>query len=395
MSVKLLLHSIFENSNVKVHSKSMNDVCKVIVWSLQSLFEGKHPSHDHNGNVFSDHSADAVLQGTPLTSHCSDFFGVLWSVKGDIKWYSEGLHLANHASNEPCDYCGVSKVGSSEWWPTNFASRAPWKQSLRSAQDWRARQTNMHLLFSSFPFLSILNVEPDELHVLYLGICQYFLGSMLWLLSHGFDERPAEKIKAVWTSVLEEYRRLSTPVQYSSLSLSSFLDMDQQTKSFPKLKGKGAEVKHLLVPLARVWRRSAATSDFYALVSDASSSLARAQEVLDLHKYDLFLSQDSVHIFQTSIDDFLRGYTRLGLLADSKGFLLFSAVPKLHWAWHLAQRASFLNPRRAACFIDEDFVKHIKKLASASASGTALHRIPGKLMAKYRHALSLEGCKVP
>jgi hypothetical protein len=100
-------------------------------------------------------------------------------------------------------------------------------------------------------------------------------------------------------------------------------------------------------------------------------------------------------MFQTSIDDFLRGYTRLGLLADSKGFLLFSAVPKLHWAWHLAQRASFLNPRRVACFIDEDFVKHIKKLASASAPGTALHRIPSKLMGRYRHALSLQECKVP
>ena len=71
--------------------------------------------------------------------------------------------------------------------------------------------------------------------------------------------------------------------------------------------------------------------------------------------------------------------------------LLFSVVPKLHWMWHMGFKAKFLNPRRGATFIDEDFVKHMKKVAGKGVSGTPMHLVPSVVTKKYRWGLTLQG----
>ena len=93
---------------------------------------------------------------------------------------------------------------------------------------------------------------------------------------------------------------------------------------------------------------------------------------------------------KTNTDEFLKAYTRAGNLADTQGLLLFSAVPKLHWMWHMAVRSAFLHPRRSACFIDEDFVKHMKQIAARCVSGTKQHLVPTKLLMKYRWGMGMQ-----
>ena len=71
-------------------------------------------------------------------------------------------------------------------------------------------------------------------------------------------------------------------------------------------------------------------------------------------------------------------------MADAKGLLLWPVRPKHHWLWHLGQRASFLSPRKAACFLDEDFMGKVKKVMQRCTASLALHKVPGKFLQKYR-----------
>ena len=82
----------------------------------------------------------------------------------------------------------------------------------------------------------------------------------------------------------------------------------------------------------------------------------------------------------------LQCYTLLSNRADMVGGdegLLWNVTPKFHWWWHWAQRSVFLNPRKGNCFIDEDFVGDIKEVVAACTSGTAMEKIPLKVMEKY------------
>ena len=162
----------------------------------------------------------------------------------------------------------------------------------------------------------------------------------------------------IWKSILEAYKALKTPVQFTSMSLRSFKPEKQATKSkFPKLSSKGAECKHLLKPLLRVWGEYSRKTAHDDKVSSTLVTLDKMQDILDDYSTECFLPVPVSEKFKQLTDDFLAGYTWLGLRADERGQFLFTAAPKLHYLWHLAASSVFLSPRRVACFIDEDFVK--------------------------------------
>ena len=113
-------------------------------------------------------------------------------------------------------------------------------------------------------------------------------------------------------------------------------------------------------------------------------------DIIDEHKYDCFFADDNAARLVVVTDNALQVYTALGNLADRECDLLWNAVPKLHWWWHLAARAKFLNPRRGANFIDEDFHRLIKILGRSCLHGTPRHAVPRKMMRKYRHGVDIE-----
>ena len=93
-------------------------------------------------------------------------------------------------------------------------------------------------------FMSCCNIEPDELHVLYLGVVMYMLGSLLWLLTYRvMTGTPASNMERLWGMICSKYSLLKTENQYGGLRLSNFIDPDHPHKAYPKLKGRGGEVK--------------------------------------------------------------------------------------------------------------------------------------------------------
>ena len=90
-----------------------------------------------DGVEYPEGTSDAVLAGDDL---CPDdqYFGVVWSVKGDLDWYNKGLGLRHYGSREPCEWCkasiGRTTVGMMT---TNFTALAAWKRSPRTIEEWR------------------------------------------------------------------------------------------------------------------------------------------------------------------------------------------------------------------------------------------------------------------
>ena len=138
----------------------------------------------------------------------------------------------------------ATRVGKNEWWPKNFGATYAWMNSLFDVGQWRALHPDgLHPLFS-LGHLSHFDVEPDELHILHLGVSMYALGSVLWLLCYKiYKGTPSENMTELWSGIAELYSTMRTSSQFTNLKLNSFTDPANPGKHNPKLKGKGSEVK--------------------------------------------------------------------------------------------------------------------------------------------------------
>lgn len=391
--LKNYISGMFQDNKLK-HSKgdefdTDEEIGEILFWSLKTLYEGKWPSHDHRGVEYAAASSEGALAGQALAD---GYFAVPWIIKCDLEYVANYLHLRHYGSTTPCDHCPCTTTGSPEASPSNFGSTSTWIRNLHSAQQWRALYPiTPHWLFK-FSFLSCLNIEPDELHVVHLGTSMWFLGSVLWVMV--FKVLPggaAANIRDVWERIVRAYEVLCPPAQYTNLSLSAFCDPAKPSGHFPKLKGKGAEVKGLVGALSIVWGGLMDSSKHeHNLIKAALDQVLKFQNIIDDFSQDLFLPQEQVRALQNHVHEFLRIYTELAHIADQQGLLLWNMAPKFHFLWHLAQRAEYLCPRRSACHIDEDYVGQVKKIAQACSAGTQLHHIAAKVVEKIRWGKGLQ-----
>jgi hypothetical protein len=394
ISVKLWITAIFLQNLCKesIHGiETMDQIWEIIVWSLKWLYIGEHPRDRWDGPWPEYMVSELLLAGTALAG---EFFGVVWLAKSDWDYQAKVFKLLHYASDAFCDYCPVDISLDRSMWPTNFSAGAPWKLLCYNSQQWRDKNPSMHILFRTFSFLSILNCYPDELHVFHIGIAQYFIGSVLWLLCYRVRRKtPATNIVDVWELIVAEYSGIASGSQFTGLGISSFVNPRKPKSSWPRLKGRGAEIKSIVRPLLNVWqkvKRGGRFAEHDDCILNALICIDTINNILDCHKYDCFLPDDQAVEFKNNADEFLRAYTWLGNAADSRGDKLFSAVPKLHQFWHWADNAQFLNPRRAANFIDEHFQKVMKDLAAKCTAGTQLHQVPAKMAEKYVWGVYLE-----
>jgi hypothetical protein len=235
LEIKHLVFGIFEDNK---SDEAMKTFWNVIVWSFYFLYLGIWPTVDWNGNPFPEGSPEAFLAGTLLAN---GFCGVLWLLKGDFEHFAKNLYARSYRSNLMCEWCPADQgkhQANFRLWPNYFESDAAWMAGLFSIDEW----ATLHVLHQIFAlgFLSHHNLEPDELHVIYLGIAHYFLGSILALLCYVIlPNRPEDNMTVVWTCILQHYSALNVPTQFSSLNLNMiFADLrNGWGENYPQLKG--------------------------------------------------------------------------------------------------------------------------------------------------------------
>ena len=253
---------LFGLFNTMKTADTMTPAWEEICWSLEALEEGVWPRGPSEGGTCASTSAEGVLAGTALAG---GFFCILYLLIGDSPHFAECFGLRRHNAYNPCDFCPVHNQvgGDPRYYRFNFASRATWKTSLYTAADWRNLYSALHVLFRRFLYLSQYNVAQDELHVMHLGVGQELLGSVLWYLVFIMMAGDAmSNMHAVWADVVDIYIREGIKTRFNTVSISSFTGgKSPQSGYFARLKGKKAEVKHLLFPLLEVFRKHIRPTD--------------------------------------------------------------------------------------------------------------------------------------
>ena len=361
------------------------EIWRILLWSFHWLYRGIWPLVDHNRQPWPKGSAEATVAGTPLAGGLK---AVLFIIKADLEFLANHLNCRHYNADSMCEFCPAHRnIEDPGFCFNNFGKSAKWVTALFSVDEWLA----IHDGERPHPVFKILGVahysiEPDELHIIYLGALQYMLGSILYLLVYKFMAGTAEaNMTEVWCAISSDYKANKVTCQLGNCSLSSFVDTKKPHGHFPRLRGKGQETKDLVGALSRAWTRFAPEGyEHKGIISEMLNHQLGLQSILSEHKRDMFLPLDAAKAFRNHVCEVLVIYHRLAAASDACGDLLWNFPTKWHWLWHLGERSQYLNPRRASCAINEDFVGKMKDITHACASGTELHQMSIKACAKYR-----------
>ena len=321
-------------------------VWDIVIWSLRALEDGTHPLTDHRGEPWLTEPYKS-LAGTPLAG---GFSATFMNVRADAEFTYCHLDLPGHwGSHHRCHTCfadATSAVGS----PTHYLSFGPsatWPLTLflRMADFYafgRLKNKPVHKLLrprtEGGMGLHVLVFLRDTLHCMDLGVSMHTAGNVLWLLV--FSDYiavgdPQAAIRQLSADVMELYEFEKTPSRFTNVDLWMFCDPASPTSSSPLLKGKGAEVRHLIPILHLVWRKYAQpTSDHDKHVDQLLRCLSDIYSILgwktDDHETPLFLSEDASAELRNLTDVFLMENSYLEKLALER-------LPPLP-LWHMVSK---------------------------------------------------------
>ena len=366
------------------------------------MYRGIHPDRDWDGNEWPAGSSQRFL-GESKQKLADDMFWVAWGMQQDLDFSLKCYEMKSYNANDPCDFCPCSKLSADpKMKPTYFGKDATWMKLLYTPKEWRRLNPNMMELFKVFAFLSSQNLEPDEMHILYLGLWQYHAGYILWLLVYRLmPGTPAENMNNLWSEILLEYQSMAPTKQYTSIVLGSFTQASRPRKNYPRLKGSAAEVKWVIWPLGAVWVKHKRAGNMYDnRVLASLNSMLEIQVLIDECSNDMFMEIPKVFELREKVRDLLNHLVWLANEVDKPvpdpeslfqpGDKLFTVPPKSHWCWHLGWRAMWLSPRRGACYAGEDFQRLLKSLAATSTASCPMHLVPRTMSMKYRWALHFQ-----
>ena len=113
-------------------------------------------------------------------------------MKGDLEQFFKAYGCCNYNSNSPFEYCPCNRSNNKLMLFNYFGLDEMWKRMTFDPRAWRNNKMALlmhgggkgfvHWLFLMLPYLSVHNLEPDELHVLYWGVPQQMFGSVLYVL---------------------------------------------------------------------------------------------------------------------------------------------------------------------------------------------------------------------
>ncbi len=90
-----------------------------------------------------------------------------------------------------------------------------------------------------------------------------------------------------------------------------FTDEDKTRDHYPKVSGKGAEIKNLIWPLLHVWNEFKTDSDDDANVTQCLTLIGTVHDIIDAHSEEYFLPRKDAAGLYNYIEEFLDRYTEL------------------------------------------------------------------------------------
>ncbi|OLP84827.1 hypothetical protein AK812_SmicGene34259 [Symbiodinium microadriaticum] len=305
------------------------------------------------------YSKDSVQGKKALTFLADGFYGVLWCTgHGDRSW-------------------------------TVFGPNAEWRKHMWTTADWLKWDAMSPCpLFAGEGGITALAVGLDWLHCKYLGTDMHVYGSILKLLCFFILPSSAiNNLQTVWGDIKSFYKELGTPVRYKYITkLSMFIPAKSP---YPKLRGKGAEVKYLSEVMLKLWQKylNPHLRVHKQIELMLRLNAAVEQTIID-YREALFFPAAVAATFATQVEKYL-----LLLTAVAEHYLedrLFDITSKTHFVQHCALQSHTLSPRAIWCFMGEDMQKKMQTLAKACVKGQGPVQATRKVAQRYRLALHLQ-----
>eukprot|EP00959_Pyramimonas_sp_CCMP1952_P459246 9477932-Pyramimonas_sp.AAC.1 len=172
----------------------------------------------------------------------------LWLLKGDLKYWSEDLDLPSHSSDIPCALCPAN-ASTLPWW--DLFRGAGWTNRIHSVADFEARFPTRHPIFTLVTHYAL---SVDIMHVKHMGVDQYFVGSVMYVLIFlVMPGRPEKNMEIIRREIMHEYNIGSYGTRYSDIRISMF--KKAKDKAPIRMRGKAQEVKCFVPVLRKIWSR--------------------------------------------------------------------------------------------------------------------------------------------
>ena len=156
---------------------TMDEFFKVLKWSLEAMYEGKWPTHNHKGCLIHPRSQHGKRAGQDLAD---GYFGIMFGSLGDLDYFAADLGLPRHSANSPCPLCRATTHGPTHW--QDCRVDAAWLGECWTPVAWKAWPGRSQNQLFSLPGVRALTVALDYMHCKYLGMDQYIFGSILYIL---------------------------------------------------------------------------------------------------------------------------------------------------------------------------------------------------------------------
>ena len=396
LDIKIYITSVFSHLLCKQAvdgADSVQELWRVINWSFGALFAGVWPDCGPNGAPFEAGTSGAAKAGLPLAG---GFKAVVFGLKGDLDHFSNKYYLEHFGSAKPCFLCRADAADNPNCW-ANLRPDAPWRTSgWQTDALWREAHAEHHPVFD-LPGVTIYSVLLDTLHILDLGVLQYFLGSVFHALVFTILQNGSARANAefLWGEIRQLYQRHGVTTQFGNFGVNTFCNKKAPHASHPRLRGKAAEVRHLLPLVAELWERFGRRDvEHDQHVRVVLQRLVRLQRILD-EEPGCFLPAAAAEEFKTCVDRLVVHCQWLSADARAKGQFLHNLTIKFHMLVHLAEQSLVISPRVGRCYLDEDYVGTMKLVAAASCSGVFIGTISKTVAMKYRTGINIRYCRMP
>ena len=360
------------------------EVFDVLAWSFQSLWQGIHPAEDWKGSPLK--GSLAHLAGKPLTKEALRFY--VWNYLGDLEYYANTLKLPHWNRKDFCWLCDARRDCKHKS-PWDFRNHPSWK--MLDARGLKESPPSSHPLLTKIP-TCVVGYRPciDILHTLDLGVSQRLCGSVLhtWCYQEACEKAMAPKnMREVWNRIQDKYKSMRVKERFTNIFLSQFSNTEHPWSQAPLLKGKAAEIRHLVPVLASVaWDKAMETGGLKENhVAECLHHLATFYDLVA--SADFFMTPDESNAALQAMQSCLQHYVWLQRHVAKD--CLFQLVPKFHWAYHLAQMCKYQNPKTFWTYRQESWVGSMATIAHSCSHGTKNTKLSESFCEKYLLGLQL------
>lgn len=383
-----LLMLLFAGMQHMMTKNSMRTVWKILAWSFEALAAGFFPATDAFGNPFQVGTRDHRLAGQAIAG---GFVGVVWCVEGDLDYFAKNLFLNHWSSAHPCCWCLCNKVeGDGMCWSEFRDGLAAWQSECWTNAEWREAHTDKHPLLS-LPGVGIENCFPDHMHVKHGGCDKFnYAGTIYILCFEVMPDDPASNLDIIWEECVEYCKNRGIKDRYRQMKPALVWNTRAPHLHFPKMRGKMVEVRNLGEPLLHVWSaRCDPANVVHQQITFMLRCSVKIERMLKDHRHLYRYPPDLAAEFLKTTEHYLQLTSSVARQYAESGKLVFDVTTKHHILWHCAKSAELLNPSRSWCYMGEDFMQHVRKLAASSIAGTKAAFVGAKVLKKWIRGFTL------